>query len=76
MLLGRGENGRARYILAWSKLLDGEHGAAAGEFCAALPYLVEEPNLLEEAANMARQCASMIPGEPHLAALVEEVGVA
>lgn len=72
VLLGRGENGRARYILAWSKLLDGEHGAAAGEFCAALPYLVEEPNLLEEAANMARQCASMIPGEPHLAALVEE----
>ena len=49
MLLGRSEGGPARCILAWSKFLQGEHGAAAGEFCAALTGLVEKPQLLEEA---------------------------
>ena len=60
-------SGEARYILAYAKYLDGEPGAAAGEFCAALPCL-EQP-LFEEAVNMARRCAG---GEPQLAALVEE----
>eukprot|EP00435_Cladocopium_sp_Y103_P074701 s43_g50.t1 len=75
VLLGRSESGPARCILAWSKFLQGEHGAAAGEFCASLTSLVtEKPQMLEEAAYMARHCAALIPGEPHLSALVEEVG--
>lgn len=36
--------------------------------------LWKDPAALEEAANMARHCASMVPGEPHLVALVEEAG--
>ncbi|CAL1167890.1 unnamed protein product [Cladocopium goreaui] len=73
VLLGRSESGPARCILAWSKFLQGEHGAAAGEFCASLTGLVtEKPQMLEEAAYMARHCAALIPGEPHLSALVEE----
>lgn len=73
VLLGRSESGPARCILAWSKFLQGEHGAAAGEFCAALTgLLTEKPQMLEEAAYMARHCAALIPGEPQLSALVEE----
>jgi len=50
VLLGRSESGPARCILAWSKFLQGEHGAAAGEFCASLTGLVtEKPQMLEEA---------------------------
>eukprot|EP00434_Breviolum_minutum_P029349 symbB.v1.2.025960.t2/scaffold2556.1/size76420/6 len=72
VILGRGEDApRARNILAWCKFLDGDHGAAAGEFCASMSA-ADDPEFLEEAAYMARHCASMIPGEPQLAALVEE----
>ncbi|CAJ1347673.1 unnamed protein product, partial [Effrenium voratum] len=70
-VMDRGQCGRAQQILAWCKALQGDHGAAAGDFCAALPNL-QDPAALEEAANMARHCASMVPGEPHLVALVEE----
>lgn len=54
MILGRGESGRARSILAWSKFLDGDHCAAVPEFCAALSSLVvENPQMLEEAPGDA-----------------------
>ena len=73
MILARAEVGEARQILAWSLALDGEHAAAAGEFCAAMPLLVvQDPNSLDQAAEMARHCASMVPGEPQLVAMVEE----
>mmetsp|Transcript_11339 Transcript_11339/g.23945 ORF Transcript_11339/g.23945 Transcript_11339/m.23945 type:complete len:180 (+) Transcript_11339:2-541(+) len=73
MILGRAEIGQARQILAWSLALDGEHAAAAGEFCAAMPLLVvQDPGSLDQAAEMARHCASMVPGDPQLVAMVEE----
>ena len=39
--MDRGQCGRAQQILAWCKALQGDHGAAAGDFCAALPNLQE-----------------------------------
>jgi len=73
IILSRGESGQARHILARALALSGEFGAAAAEFCAALPLLVaEDQEALDLAADMARKCAGMMPGEPQLAALVEE----
>ncbi len=46
-ILGRGEDFQARGILAWCKFLDGDHGAAAGEFCAAMSA-ADDPKFLEE----------------------------
>jgi hypothetical protein len=48
VLLGRSESGPARCILAWSKFLQGEHGAAAGEFCASLTGLVTASEAMTE----------------------------
>lgn len=48
VILGRGEDApRARNILAWCKFLDGDHGAAAGEFCASMSA-ADDPEFLEE----------------------------
>jgi tetratricopeptide (TPR) repeat protein len=73
LVISRSESGRARHFLACALALNGEHGAAAAQFSAALPLLVaEDPGSLESAADKARQCAAKMPGEPQLAALVEE----
>ncbi|CAJ1338663.1 unnamed protein product [Effrenium voratum] len=45
-IMDRGECGRAQQILAWCKALQGDHGAAAGDFCAALPNLTQDPATL------------------------------
>eukprot|EP00933_Yihiella_yeosuensis_P028968 TRINITY_DN22720_c0_g1_i2.p1 TRINITY_DN22720_c0_g1~~TRINITY_DN22720_c0_g1_i2.p1 ORF type:complete len:259 (+),score=70.11 TRINITY_DN22720_c0_g1_i2:145-921(+) len=73
IVLARKESGQARHVVARALALSGEEGSAAAEFCAALPLLAtEDATALQEAAHMARLCASKLPGESRLAALVEE----
>eukprot|EP00438_Fugacium_kawagutii_P011456 Skav234946 [mRNA] locus=scaffold2817:45862:55642:- [translate_table: standard] len=57
VILGRGESGRARSILAWSKFLEKDHSAAVAEFCAALSSLVhpQMTGVVEKAAQDIRE---------------------
>lgn len=73
LAISKSESGQARNFLACALALNGENAAAAAQFCEALPLLAaDDPGALEAAANMARQCAAKLPGEPQLAALVED----